>query len=405
MNYLVAMYITLRESLGIYTNDQLYELFTDRHHGMPISRHRAAIMQSRVYFFCVVFAILVPTWAVIDLLFLPSGLWGELLVMRALSAAAFAALAWQARKDPNLKLARLLLAGMLAVTPLFYMVSDHWIHAYALSGAEQVVAELYALLPFVMVAGLTLFPLTLVEFLAYATPMLLVTLYTSFPDSRAEIPQAVSTIWLFVLILGVALFASLSQLRYMLSQASRASYDVLTGLLTRRAGIEMLDLQFRLAAMSEASLSILYFDLDNFKAINDNFGHEAGDEVLKQAAQQISANVRKGDSVIRWGGEEFIVILPTADPSEANEVVGRIMRSGLGLRPDREPVTASIGVAEVRADAVVDWKSQVELADHRMYKAKTSGRARSIGVGGEHQLWPLTEASRTVATACNEGVT
>ncbi len=393
MKYLITMYISLSESLGIYTSDQLYELFTDRHHGVPISRHRAAIMQSRVYFFCVIFAVLVPTWSVIDLLFLPSGLWGELLAIRVLSSVAFGLLAWQARKDPELKRARLLLAGMLAVTPLFYIVSEHWINAYELSGTELIVAELYALLPFVMIAGLTLFPLTLVEFLLYSAPMLLVVVYTSYPQSSVEIPQAVATIWLFLLILGVGLFSSMSQLRYMLSQVSRTSYDVLTGVLTRRAGIEMLDLQFRLAVMSGSSLSVLYFDLDHFKAVNDTFGHEAGDEVLKTASKQISKTVRKGDSVIRWGGEEFVVILPTADPKEANEVVARIMQAGLGERPDQQPVTASIGVAELQVDELSDWKTQIELADHRMYMAKSSGRARSVGVDGEHLIWSAIEAS------------
>ncbi len=393
MKYLITMYISLSESLGIYTSDQLYELFTDRHHGVPISRHRAAIMQSRVYFFCVIFAVLVPTWSVLDLLFLPSGLWGELLTIRVLSSVAFGLLAWQARKDPELKRARLLLAGMLAVTPLFYIVSEHWINAYELSGTELIVAELYALLPFVMIAGLTLFPLTLVEFLLYSAPMLLVVVYTSYPQSSVEIPQAVATIWLFLLILGVGLFSSMSQLRYMLSQVSRTSYDVLTGVLTRRAGIEMLDLQFRLAVMSGSSLSVLYFDLDHFKAVNDTFGHEAGDEVLKTASKQISKTVRKGDSVIRWGGEEFVVILPTADPKEANEVVARIMQAGLGERPDQQPVTASIGVAELQVDELSDWKTQIELADHRMYMAKSSGRARSVGVDGEHLIWSAIEAS------------
>jgi diguanylate cyclase (GGDEF)-like protein len=382
------MYISLRESLGIYTNDQLYELFTDRHHSIPISRHRAAIMQSRVYFFCVIFAILVPTWSLIDLLFLPAALWGELLSIRALSAAIFVILAWQSRREPDLRRARLLLAGMLAVTPLFYIASDNWINSYELSGSELVVAEFYALLPFVMVAGLTVFPLTLVELLAYSVPMLGVVVFTSYPQETAEISQAVATIWLMLLILGVALFASLSQLRYMLSQVSRASCDVLTGLMTRRAGIEMLDLQFRLSAINETSLALLYFDLDNFKVVNDTFGHESGDEVLKSAAKQIKANVRKGDSVIRWGGEEFVVILPMADPQEADEVVNRIMKAGLGLRPDNQPTTASIGVAEARKDGMVDWKSQVELADHRMYKAKTSGRARCVGVDGQQKLWP-----------------
>ena len=389
MNKLVRMYITLRESLGIHTSDQLYELFTDRHHGLPISRHRAAIMQSRIYFFCVVFAILVPTWSVIDLLFLPNDLWSELFSIRLLSGLAFALLAWQTRKDPELKRARLLLAGMLVITPLFYLISDHWIGDYELDGAALVVEELYALLPFVMIAGLTLFPLTLAELLVYAVPMLVVVVFTAFPETGAEIPHAVSTIWLFLLILGVAMFSSLSQLRYMLSQVSRASYDVLTGLLTRRAGIEMLDLQFRLAAMSEASLSLLYFDLDHFKAVNDTFGHEVGDEVLKNTGQLLNKAVRKGDSVIRWGGEEFLVILPTADPQEANEVINRIMTIGLGQTPDQKPVTASIGLAEVQEDKIKDWKTQVELADHRMYMAKSNGRARSMGANGDELIWPV----------------
>jgi diguanylate cyclase (GGDEF)-like protein len=134
-------------------------------------------------------------------------------------------------------------------------------------------------------------------------------------------------------------------------------------------------------------MSILYFDLDNFKAVNDTYGHEKGDEVLKIASQQICKTVRKGDSVIRWGGEEFVVVLPTADPHEANDVVRRIMTAGIGERPEGGPVTASIGVAEVQEDDVKDWKAQVELADRRMYTAKTNGRARSVGVDGNTTNW------------------
>lgn len=388
MKYLTAMYISLSESLGIYTLDQLYELFSNKQHSLPISRHRATIMQSRVFFFCAIFAVLVPTWSLIDLLFLPGQLWSELLLIRILSGTAFVLLAWQARKEASLLRARLLLAGMLSVTPLFYLVSDQWLQSYELSGTEQVVAELYALLPFVMIAGLTLFPLTLRELLAYAAPMLAVVVLAVIPQAKSDIPQAVSTVWLFTLILGVAMFSSLNQLRYMLSQVNRASYDVLTGLLTRRAGIEMLDLQFRLTTMSESNLSILYLDLDHFKTVNDVYGHEAGDVVLKAAAQQLCATVRKGDSVIRWGGEEFIVILPTATPTEANDVITRLMNAGLGARPDGTPVTASIGVAEVQADTVKDWKAMIELADHRMYTAKTGGRARSMGINESQLMWP-----------------
>jgi diguanylate cyclase (GGDEF)-like protein len=390
MKYLVKMYISLIESLGIHTTDQLYELFSTKQHGLPISCHRAAVIQSRVFFFSVVFAILVPAWSVIDILYLPNELWGELLVIRLFAAACFAVIAWQSRREPDLMLARVLLATMLAVTPLFYLLSDHFIATQQLGGTARILAEIYALLPFVMVAGLTLFPLAISEFLTYALPIFAIVVYSVYPQSSSEIPKAVSTIWLLLLLLGVALFASMTQLRYMLSQVSHASYDVLTGMLSRRAGIEILELQFRLATMSEKPLSILYFDLDNFKVVNDTYGHDAGDTVLRVASQQIRDTVRKGDSVIRWGGEEFIVVLPTADHKEANDVVTRIMLAGLGDRPDGSLVTASIGIAEIQQDRIKDWKAQVELADHRMYTAKTSGRARCVGVGGHSMKWVST---------------
>ncbi len=150
----------------------------------------------------------------------------------------------------------------------------------------------------------------------------------------------------------------------------------------------MLELQFRLAAMSGASLSMLFIDLAHFKSVNDRFGHGAGDAILKGAAQQIARPVRRGDCVIRWGGEEFVVVLPTANAEEVNEVILRIMHGGLGMCPDGRPVTASIGVAESLKDAPRDWKQQLALADQRMYQAKTAGRARSVGVDGESRLWP-----------------
>jgi diguanylate cyclase (GGDEF)-like protein len=387
MKLLRSIFTALGESIGIFTVDQFRELLISSRHSEPICRHRATVIQSRVFFFSVVFAVLVPAWSLIDLFFLPHWLWIDLLVMRLVSGILFVVFAWQSRKEYALSRARLLLAALLAITPLFYLTADYWIHAYPLSGQEMIAAELYELLPFIMVAGLTLFPLTLLEFFIYAIPLFAVTAYSTHFDTVEDIPHAVATLWLFTLILGVALFASLTQLRYMLSQATRASYDALTGMLTRRAGIEMLDLQFRLASMNDSALSILYFDLDNFKKVNDSYGHDAGDSVLKFAAQQFNKAVRQGDSVIRWGGEEFIVVLPTADYKQANEVVVRIMRSGIGLRPDGSSMTASVGVVELQEDRPRDWKTMVELADRRMYEAKGAGRARSVGVCGQPLLW------------------
>ncbi len=386
MKLVKKLFASLHESLGIHTADQLYELFTSQQHGIPLQSHRAHILQNRIYFFCSIFAVLVPAWSLVDLLFFPGGVWRNLLLLRLLTGLVFAAIAWQARKEPGIARARKLLMGMLAATAFFHLVTASWLQTDQLGAAAQVLAQLYTLLPFVMVAGLALFPLTLKEIIFFAVPMYLVILISVYTGSQ-DLPQAVSTLWLSAMILGVAIFSALSQLRYMLSQVSRASYDALTGTLTRRAGIEVLDLQFRLAAMHEAPLSILYCDLDNFKTINDTFGHGVGDNVLSKVARQIEKAIRKGDSVIRWGGEEFVVVLPAADPKEAERVVGRVISNGIGQRPDGGPVTASIGVAEVREDRLKNWKAQIELADVRMYSAKNAGRARCCGVTGEPLIW------------------
>lgn len=400
MTSLTAFAARLGVPLGIHSPEQFAELLDARTHGVPISHHRAALILRRVRFFAVAFAILVPLWSVVDALLLPRAIWNQLALLRVAAAAAFVLIAWLARSErtearathgpapsPDLTRARLLLGGLLAIAPLFYLACEHDLQGQALVGAARVLAELYALLPFVIVAGLALFPLTVVEFHAYALPILLIAVGGIAHASDAALPQAFAAVWLLTLLLGVALFSSLGQLRDMLSQVSRASFDALTGTLTRRAGIDVLDLQFRLAAMSGAELSLLFVDLDQFKSINDGWGHEAGDVVLKAAANRLVSSVRKGDSAIRWGGEEFVLVLPTADAHEAAGIVQRIMRGGLGARPDGDRVTASVGIADIHEEASRDWKSMVELADKRMYRAKTTGRGRCICVDGSTLLW------------------
>lgn len=144
---------------------------------------------------------------------------------------------------------------------------------------------------------------------------------------------------------------------------------------------------YRVGQLRGDGIAVLFFDLDHFKSVNDTFGHDAGDEVLREASLRLRNTVRKGDSVIRWGGEEFLIILPGADCEAASMVVRRIMDAGLGERPDGVQTTASIGISETRSDKTENWKQLVERADERMYKAKTDGRVRGIGCSGEEILW------------------
>ena len=105
--------------------------------------------------------------------------------------------------------------------------------------------------------------------------------------------------------------------------------------LRRRVGEELLDHQFAYAKRHELPFALLFIDLDCFKSINDQFGHEAGDDVLSNAGRNFTLILRRQDVVIRWGGEEFVIGLPGIDAVDS--IVRRLAVLGLGQRPDGGP--------------------------------------------------------------------
>jgi diguanylate cyclase (GGDEF)-like protein len=140
---------------------------------------------------------------------------------------------------------------------------------------------------------------------------------------------------------------------------------------------------------------VLFLDLDRFKEVNDRYGHDAGDEVLRAAADRIAAVLRRQDTAIRWGGEEFLVLLPNTGVDGAARVARRLGAEGLGARPDGTPQTASVGLAERRVDGVDEASQLIELVDGRMYAAKDAGRNRLVGPDGAAQ--PFIPAAPPVA--------
>lgn len=164
-----------------------------------------------------------------------------------------------------------------------------------------------------------------------------------------------------------------------------ANTDVLTGLPNRRAlygAVEQLldatDPTDQASQGKPACLVLL--DLDHFKGINDRYGHGAGDAVLTQAATRLRGRLRGGDTVGRWGGEEFLIVLPGADAAGGLQVAERLRREvGTLPFPEVGPVTASLGVAQAEpGDDLGRW---VARADAALYRAKATGRDR-VCVGG-----------------------
>ena len=170
-----------------------------------------------------------------------------------------------------------------------------------------------------------------------------------------------------------------SELKAIQQELQRTSLtDSLTGLYNRRLLFQKLAEESERARRFAYRFSVILFDLDHFKAVNDRFGHRVGDEVLVRVAAEFRAAIRDADIAGRYGGEEFLVILPFAGAAEALEIAERIRRQVKGLtwsQPDLR-MTLSGGVAEY-ADPDID--ALVEAADHKLYEAKVAGRDRVVG--------------------------
>jgi diguanylate cyclase (GGDEF)-like protein len=165
-----------------------------------------------------------------------------------------------------------------------------------------------------------------------------------------------------------------------------ATYDALTAVLNRRAVMSQLEEELARASDNRAWLSVAMLDIDHFKRINDTYGHLVGDEVLKGVVARLKESVRAGDIIGRYGGEEFIVILPGCRADQIQTMAER-MRLAIADRPlvagNLEiPVTVSLG-AVFTAAAAAPIRSLLSKADLALYQAKNSGRNRVVTCASE----------------------
>jgi len=157
-----------------------------------------------------------------------------------------------------------------------------------------------------------------------------------------------------------------------------AAEDSLTGILNRRFGLRRLMEEFSLSVRHNAPISVILLDIDHFKEVNDSFGHAAGDTVLRCVASLLEENIRIGEVVCRYGGEEFLIIVPAGDSYETGKLAERLRQlvetnvvswSGHELN-----VTVSLGVAMWPDGRASSAEELVNTADEALYFAKRSGR-------------------------------
>lgn len=250
--------------------------------------------------------------------------------------------------------------GNWAIGALLIMSARH----YWLARAES---------PLLMTMNAALFVITAASFIAcgYALAQQGQIILTSRPANWAE---EINSIMVIAGLTGIGtLSLTLNQIRIANSHKSDAMKDALTGLLNRRA---LFDSNMDIAP---AGTAVVMMDLDYFKAINDRFGHDSGDRILKTFAELIRANIRSHDLAARMGGEEFCIVMPDSSPRASAIVADRIRAQieATIVQTANGPIraTVSAGIA-VRSAELETLQSLLNRADAALYEAKASGRNR-----------------------------
>lgn len=161
-----------------------------------------------------------------------------------------------------------------------------------------------------------------------------------------------------------------------------AMTDALTGVYNRRRFTEVLRREWAIARRYKHPLSLLLVDVDHFKPVNDTDGHAAGDEVLKRVAQILGGDIREVDVCARYGGDEFVLLLPHTPAESAGVVATRVQaklsRAQLEWTGEARRIALSIGIASSEDGTLATPDDLVEAADRALYEAKRGGRDRSV---------------------------
>ena len=167
------------------------------------------------------------------------------------------------------------------------------------------------------------------------------------------------------------------------SLRAQATHDALTGLFNRRTILDMLKRELAHAARDGTSVAVILGDLDKFKQVNDTHGHAVGDTVLREAARRLSSPLRRVDGLGRYGGEEFLIVLPDCDTVNAFHVAERVRCAIASPRVEtavgQVEVTVSLGVAVAHKGASSTYDLLLLAADQALYRAKAGGRNQVQG--------------------------
>ena len=362
-------------------------LFSLKNQSQSLRITRAELLVQRAQLSLGVVAALMVAWIPVDYLFVDLVTFWPLAFSRFLLAALFVGLILFLSK-PYTPITAYSLLGIMVLMPIvFSYVAIHFLSFAPARDVSDFLLDAYRNLPVLSVLLLAFFPLTIIESLAFGLAVLFLVFLACFDAPQFLYPALyINQVLLVLTALIVVSIANVSQLWFMSRFVHLSSHDQLTGCLRRDYGMAMLAQLFSLSRRNHMPMSLVFLDVDNFKQINDFFGHQSGDEALKTLGQNLNNILRQEDMAIRWGGEEFVLLLPNTDLNALQTVLTRIRAQGLGERPDSKPIQVSMGVSEMLTDGIQNVDSFIDKADKRVYQAKEAGRNTIVFPGDKAEV-------------------
>jgi diguanylate cyclase (GGDEF)-like protein len=351
----------------------LNDLMSTKYHSDDFITTRTSYITIRLWFMCMFFSLSVPVFSFFDFIFLPNKEAIYLLSARIVLSISLLMLAQALKMWSLVRTVRIVMPLAFLLPMLFFVTSMLIIKDIPV----EVVPSIFSMMPYFILAMLGLFPLTIsvgffvifcifTPFVIYNLVLVNKPFWLFFND-----------VWLFMLFAGISLWLQVGQLSMLMKLYRESTVDPLTKLINRRV---LLRLARRSHEYHEV-YSVVMFDLDRFKRVNDNYGHAIGDKVLVAVAKVIQKELRATDIIARFGGEEFVAVLPKTKLDDANIIASRvavaISRQVITLADGNElSVTASVGVTQRKQAENLD--DVLKRADDFLYFAKDNGRNQVI---------------------------
>lgn len=301
------------------TSHRIGELLTTRRHTADFTASRCTYLSARLRPLALVLGLLLPLWIPVDYLLLPAASFIPMAVLR-IAAGAFALALYFLAPHQGRRLSTLCRLGMLLLIPVALYTGARLM--LGVSGDNLLYG--YGFFPVLVAAMLAVFPLTLLEGLAFGLPLLLG--YAALEFFLGAAPEAIwlGMLWQLGLVMLIALWAQLSQLRMLLDLYHRATRDALTGVLTRSSLAERLAAEHSRWARYGRPMSVMLVELAGLKRVGSEHGHAVSNRLLNQLAKVVSGALRPTDLVGRWDTDTLLVVLPETAADEAGYVAARV---------------------------------------------------------------------------------